>query len=104
PVENSLNLNGAGLQASGLFRIEGPRHMKILHVLAVDLFQRGKVIIFRGTAVNGPVMIGVRTRAGHSQGCGQEQAKESESNDFVICRSVQEEASLGSAKEYFDPG
>jgi hypothetical protein len=64
--------------------------MKMLHVFAVDLLQRRKVIVFGSAAIDGPVAIGIFAagRPGNSRG-GEYQRENTKADTNASCSSVQ---------------
>ena len=81
-VEDAVNNNWAGLQATFFAGIKAPCNLKLVHIAAIDLHETGVVVVFRCAAVDRPVAIVLR-----EAGSGEEQCKckERECSQFFTC-------------------
>ena len=57
-VEDSVDLDGARLQASEFLGVKAPRNAELFHVFAIDLGNRGEVIVVGRSSVEGPIVTG----------------------------------------------
>ncbi len=55
PVEHAVHDNWTGLQAAGFLRVERPGDLKASDVLTINLGQARIMVVFRRSAVDGPV-------------------------------------------------